>query len=334
MTTAIPAYRRPVLIGVAVLTGILLLCYPLVLTSSFAQDIGISALTMAIAATGWNVLGGYTGQVSFGHAVFFAAGMYGTVTLVRAGWSPWLAMPPSALIAAVIAVAIGLPCFRLRRHYFSIATIAVAEVALTVVTNTSPLGGADGRSVPLNSYGLWNLQFALRDKAPYYYVALALFVLATGVAMLFLRGRAGRYCQAIRDDDAAAAAAGVPVRRYKLLAAAISAALTSVAGSFQVMVTLYADPTTALGRDVSTLIALIAIIGGAGSLWGPLLGAWVVISLQQVTSTYLSVAGRSSDLMLYGLLIIVVIVVEPKGLVALIRRAANRIARRTGGAAG
>jgi branched-chain amino acid transport system permease protein len=308
--------------------GVLLLAYPLVLTSSFAQNLGVTALIMAVAATGWNVLGGHTGQLSFGHAIYFATGMYTTAALVNAGWSPWLAMPPAALIAAALAVLIGLPCFRLRKHYFSIATLAVGEVALTAATNTSLLGGADGLSVPLRHVGLWNLQFSLRDKVPYYYVALFLLVVVTVLSMLFLRGRAGRYCHAIRDDDIAAAAAGIPVRRYKLLAAAVSGALTSVAGAFQVMFVLYVDPTSGLSRDLSTLIALIAIIGGAESVWGPLLGAWVVVALQQYTDTYLSATGRSSDLMLYGLLIIVVIIVEPRGLVRLIQRGLRRLPRR------
>ena len=320
-----PGVGRP--LGLVVLV-VALVGYPLVFTSSFLQNIGVLALTMAIAATGWNILGGYAGQVSFGHAVFFGTGMYGTAKLVQSGWSPWLAMVPVAALAAVIAVLIGLPTFRLRGHYFSIATLAIGTMALTILPNIEWLGAAEGLSVPLKDLTLWNLQFSLRDKTSYYYTALGLFAFAALVAYLFLRGRAGHYLQAVRDDEPAAAAIGVPVRRYKLYAAAVSAALTSVAGTFQVMVVLFVDPSSSVDLSVSTAIALVAVIGGAGSLWGPLLGAWLVIGLQEYTRTYLSTTGRTIDLVLFGALIIGVAVVDPRGLTSLLGRAYRRVVRR------
>lgn len=316
--------REPFPVGRAVLVMVVaavLLVYPKVFTSAFTQNIGVIALTFGIAATGWNLLGGFTGQVSFGHAVFFGTGMYTTAVLTIHNWSPWLTMPVAMAIAAVLAVLIGLPCFRLRGHYFSIATIAVGEITLTIVNDKTWLGGTEGLSPPLKDESLWNLQFSLRDKTPYYYVALGLFVFVTIVAFLFVRGRAGRYVRAIRDDDRAAAAVGIPVRRYKLVAAALSGAITALAGSYQVMHVLFVDPPSSLDLSISIQIALIAVLGGAGSLWGPLVGAWTVIFIQQYTSVHWSSPGRPVDLLIYGALITVIAVIEPSGIVGLLRRA-------------
>jgi branched-chain amino acid transport system permease protein len=303
-----------------VVVAVVLLAYPLVFETSFLQTIGVLALTMAIAATGWNVLGGYAGQISFGHAVFFGTGMYGTTLLVTAGWSPWLTMVPIALLAALFGVLIGLPTFRLRGHYFSIATLAIGMMVMSILPNIKALGATDGLSVPFLDEGFWNLTFSLRDKSEYYYTALGLFAVATLVTWLFLRGRIGSYLAAIRDDEFAASAVGVPVWRYKMYAVAMSAALTSVAGSFHVMFVTFVDPASSSDLSLSTAIALIAVVGGAGSMWGPLLGAWLVIALQEYTRTYLSTTGRTVDLMMFGALIILVVVVDPRGLVHLTGR--------------
>jgi branched-chain amino acid transport system permease protein len=309
-----------------------LVAYPKVVTTAFAQNIGVIALTFAIAATGWNLLGGFTGQVSFGHAVFFGTGMYTTAVLTIHGWSPWLAMPVAMALAAVFAVLVGLPCFRLRGHYFSIATIAVGQITLTVVNDRSWLGSTGGLSPPLKDESLWNLQFSLRDKSSYYYVALGLFAIVTLIAFLFVRGRAGRYVRAIRDDERAAAAVGIPVRRYKLVAAALSAAITALAGSYQVMHVLFVDPPSGLDLSISIQIALIAVLGGAGSLWGPLVGAWTVIFIQQYTSVHWSTPGRPVDLLIYGALITVIAVIEPSGMVGLLRRLVDFVRGRLGSA--
>jgi branched-chain amino acid transport system permease protein len=306
-------------VGYAVVAA-LLVAYPLVFKTSFLQTIGVLALTMAIASTGWNILGGYAGQISFGHAVFFGTGMYGTALLVSGGWSPWLTMLPVAVLAALLGVLIGLPTFRLRGHYFSIATLAIGMMVMSILPNVPALGATDGLTVPLLDEGFWHITFSLRDKTEYYYTALGLFAVATVVTWSFLRGRIGSYLTAIRDDEFAAAAVGVPVRRYKLYAVAMSAGLTSIAGSYHVMVVLFVDPASSSDLSLSTAIALIAVVGGAGSMWGPLLGAWLVIALQEYTRTYLSATGRTIDLMLFGALIILVVLVDPRGLTHLLRR--------------
>jgi branched-chain amino acid transport system permease protein len=284
---------------------------------------------MAVASTGWNILGGYAGQISFGHAVFFGTGMYGTTLLVTDGWSPWLTMVPIALLAALLGVFIGLPTFRLRGHYFSIATLAIGMMVMSILPNIKPLGATDGLSVPFLDEGFWNLTFSLRDKTEYYYTALGLFAVATVATWVFLRGKVGSYLKAIRDDEFAAAAIGVPVWRYKMYAVAMSAGLTSIAGSFHVMFVTFVDPASSTDLSLSTAIALMAVVGGAGSMWGPLLGAWLVIALQEYTRTYLSTTGRTLDLMMFGALIILVAVVDPRGMTHLLGRAYRRFVRRS-----
>jgi branched-chain amino acid transport system permease protein len=316
--------------GVAVFAA--LLAYPTVLSGANALNIGILALTYAIAATGWNLLGGYTGQVSFGHALYFGTGAYTTAMLVRHDWSPWLAIALSLPIAAAVSVIIGYPTFRLRRHYYSIATIAVAEIVLLLVNDNAALGAASGLELPITEPGLANLQFSLQDNRHYYYyVALGLFALAALAVALFLRGRAGSYVRAIRDDEEAAAAVGIPVRRYKLLAGVLSAAVTAVAGGFYVMFVSFVEPLTTLGVAVSVSFTLMAVLGGAGRFWGPLLGAWVLVVVQAQTRQHFSSTGRSIDLLLYGALIVAVAVTEPGGLIAIGERVRRAVARRLSG---
>lgn len=310
----VPAWVTPLLVLAA------LALYPLVFTSAAAQNIGVLALTYAIAATGWNILGGYAGQVSFGHALYFGVGAYTTAVLVRADWSPWLAILLSLPLAAIAAVIVGYPCFRVRYHYYSIATIAVAEIVVVLVTNLPGLGQANGLELPIREASLANLQFSLLDKRPYYYVAFGMFCLVALVTWLFLRGRTGTYVRSIRDDQVAAAAIGIPVHRYKLSAAALSGGVTALAGGFYAMYVLFVDPPSALGLDLSVSFTLMAVLGGVGRFWGPLLGAWVLTFVQDATRQHLSGSGRSIDLLLYGALIVIVAVVEPGGLLAIVER--------------
>lgn len=313
-------------VSILVLVGALLIAYPLVLATPFWRNLGVLALTFAIAAAGWNILGGFTGQVSFGNAVFFGAGAYTTALLVRAGWSPWLTMVIGAAIAALLGLLIGLPCFRLRSHYFAIATIAVGVIAQIVVNSNKSLGAAAGLDIPLHAQSLANLQFSARDPTPYYYVALALFTLASIVVWLLLRSRTGSYLRSIRDDQDAAAAAGVPVWRYKLVAIVVSGAMTAVPGSLYAMYLLFVDPSLVLDLTVSIDIVLMAVLGGAGALWGPLIGAWLLTFLREYTrQQFGSIAGL--DLVFFGLLIVIVVIVEPGGIMALGRRLVHRVRR-------
>lgn len=312
----VPAAARVTTIAAA---AVLLVIFPLVFNSPFWLETGILAMIFATAATGWNVLGGYAGQVSFGNAVFLGAGAYTTAIAVRAGWSPWLGICAGAVAATVIALLIGLPCFRLRSHYFAIATIAVGEIADIIVNGNSRLGASAGLTIPLHQQGLATLQFSVRNPAPYYYVALLVFAAGALCTWLLLRGRTGLYLQAIRDDEDAAAAAGVNVWRYKVLAAVASAVLTAVPGGIYAMYVLFVDPSLVLDLTVSINLVLMVMLGGIGSMWGPLIGAWVLELLQQYTrQQFGAVAGL--DLMIFGICIVIIMLVEPGGITALTSR--------------
>lgn len=309
-----------------VLVGLGLLAFPFVVKDPFWQNAAILILIFATAATAWALLGGFAGQLSFGHSLFFSVGAYTTaLTVINSAISPWVAMVVSALLAAVVGTAIGFPVFRLRSHYFSIATLAMQQVAFVIVINSPALGESAGLPLPLRPASLANLQFSIRDKTEYHLVALALYGMALLASWLTVRGPIGHLIRATRDDEEAARSLGVRARRYKLYAMAISAALTAVAGSFYGMYALFVDPNIVLGVGFSIIIALAAILGGATSLWGPLAGAALLILLQQGTRVLYSGAGTGLDFVIYGALVILIALVEPRGLAGLLDRLRGRV---------
>ncbi|MFN2546348.1 MAG: branched-chain amino acid ABC transporter permease [Myxococcales bacterium] len=286
----------------------------------------ILILLNALLGTAWNILGGFAGQISLGQAIFFGAGAYTSTLLAQhAEISPWIGLVAGALVAIVIAIAIGGPCFRLSGHYFAIATIALGEIAAIAVTNWDYAGGAVGLFLPVEGTGLAQMKFD--DKRGYHYVICALLVLALAVTVWLRGARAGYYWRAIREDQAAARSAGVPATRYKLLAISISAALTAMAGTFYAQYVLFIDPPSVLPLSLSIQICLVAVLGGAGTLLGPLLGAAVLVPLSAATSVLLGGSGRSLDLVVYGALIMVIAVFEPSGLVGLWRRISATVSR-------
>jgi len=305
------------------------LAFPLVFTLPYPRDVMIRIFLYAMLATAWNLLAGYCGQISLGHAVFFGTGAYTSTLLLQQGWlgvwaSPWVGMALGALLAALLSQVIGFPVFRLRGHYFAIATIAVGEIVQTVVINWDAVGGARGLFVPIKRPdSLVNFQFH-ESKRTYYYIALALLVLAIGISRWIVRSRTGYYFRAIREDQDAAAALGIPVARYKQRAMAISAALTALGGTFYAQYVLFIDPESVLPLSLSILVCLVAVLGGVGTLWGPILGAAILVPLGEITRVQLGGTGKALDLVIYGLLIMIVSVVQPGGIMALLQRGSRR----------
>ncbi len=296
------------------------LVIPFVFSAPRDVNVAILVLLFATLGTAWNLLGGYAGQISFGHAVFFGAGAYtSTLLLLRLGVSPWLGMLAGAAVAVALALLIGLPTFRLTGHYFAIATLVVGEIVATVVTNAEPLGGARGLFPPILPSGLANFEFH-EARVPYYFVALALYALALATTWLVERHRLGYYLRAIREDEQAAKSVGVSVLNYKLAAAALSAALTALAGTFYAQYVLFIDPESVFPLAVSVRIALVSILGGVGRAQGPLLGAAVLVPLQELTRFQFGGTGRGADLVVYGALIVLISVLQPGGLVAVADR--------------
>jgi branched-chain amino acid transport system permease protein len=295
-----------------------LLLYPWILTGPFYERMGADLLLAAIAASAWNIVGGYAGQISVGHAMFFGIGAYAPL-LVFTQWQlpPLLGVPLAIVVSLAVAVAVGMPTFRLQGHYFSMATIAVAELIRIVVGNWDFLGAAVGLMGPAQP-SLVNLTF--RSAVPYYYIFLAVLAVLLGVTHVLASGRMGYYWRAIRASERAARSLGVPVRRYKLYALMLSATFTSLAGSLYALMVGFIDPDSGLGILVSVEMVITAALGGIGTLLGPLLGAAILVPLRTATNSLFGGGGSGLTYILYGGIILLLARFEPGGLLELWRR--------------
>jgi len=285
--------------------------------SPYVVHILVLVLFFAYLGTAWNILGGYAGQFSFGHAAFFGLGAYtSTLLLVRAGVSPWLGFWAGGLVAAAFGCFAGSLAFRygLRGPYFALVTLAFAEMLRLIAVNWMGIGGPMGILIPLPPGGdsWWRLQF--REKLPYYYVMLGLLAVALWLTRRLERSRLGYTLAAIRENEDAAEASGVDTRRAKLSAMALSAFLTALGGTFYAQYFSFVDPTLAFGVPVSVEILLRPIVGGPGTLAGPLLGSLVLTPLSELTRW--AIRGRPGvDLMIYGAILVLVITFLPRGLI-------------------
>lgn len=292
--------------------ALVLAAFALVFPNPVALDVLFFMLLYAVLGQGWNWISGYGGQVSFGQALFFGCGAYASAVFALHKLSPWLAIPAGAAVAAILAILVGLPCFTLRKHYFSIATIAVAAIAEIAVRNSDFLGGSSGIEMPIEPSSLANLQFA--SKLPYVGLALLLFVVVQAVTIALEESRIGYYLRAIRANQDAAASVGIDARLWKLLAFAGGACACAVAGSLYAQSTLFVDPESVLSLGISIAIALVGVVGGVGSVWGPPLGALIYVFLSKYVAALLGGSGRGIDLIIYGGLIVLVAALRPNGL--------------------
>jgi branched-chain amino acid transport system permease protein len=306
---------------VAAITVLALLAFPFVFARPFPRHVMIMIFLYGALATAWNILAGYCGQISLGHAVYFGIGAYTSTLLTRElALTPWLGMLAGAALAVLISQVIGYPVFRLRGHYFAIATIGVGEIVQTLVINWDWAGGARGLFVPIKRPdSLLNFQFH-ESKAVYYYIALGLLALALAATRWLERSRRGYVFRAIREDQDAAASLGVHVAHEKNVAIAVSAALTAIGGTFWAQYVLFIDPESVFPLSLSILICLVAVLGGVGSLWGPVLGAAILVPLSEGTRVLLGGTGKALDLVIYGALIMLIAVFQPNGVIGLARR--------------
>jgi branched-chain amino acid transport system permease protein len=297
-----------------------LLTFPALFTLPFPQHIMIMIFLYATLAQAWNIIGGYGGQISLGHAVYFGAGAYtSTLLLIHWGISPWLGMLAGAGLATGLSQIIGYPCFRLAGHYFAIATIAIGEIAQISMVNWKGGGGAVGLYVPMLEESFANLEFHT-TKVPYYYIALGITAIMFLVAYLIERSWIGFYLRAIKGDLDASRSLGINIPKYKSIALAISAFFTAVCGTFYAQYVLFIDPESVLPLMLSILISLVAILGGVATVWGPFLGAMILVPLSEFTRTYLGGGGKALDLMIYGALIVIIARFQPEGLMGWIKK--------------
>jgi branched-chain amino acid transport system permease protein len=311
----------PIVIVVALLAAV-----PLLITSNTVLNFLVVTLLIALAGQGWNVLGGYGGQYSFGHSAFFGTGAYVTAILqVRYGVNAWAGFAAGVLAGALVGAVIGALTFRarLRGSYFALVTLAFAEV-LRILASVAPITGAGvGTLIKLD---LRPEAFQFQSRAIFYWVILALVAASLLIAHALERSRFGAWLIAVRENEDAATALGVDAFKVKLGAMTISAAITAAAGCFYAQYFLFIDSGIAYGTRMSIEALLTPIIGGAGTVFGPLLGALVVKALGEAA---IFVAGDAPglNLIVYGCVLIFVIAFAPRGLMGLLAGVSKRVTR-------
>src|SRR5262245_44306443 len=316
---------RDALVAVALL--VIVAALPVFVTDVYVQNILVLTLMYAALSQSWNILGGYCGQISLGHALYFGLGAYTTALLFsKLGVLPWFGMIGGGIISALIAMALGYPCFRLRGHYFVIATIVIAEIGLLLFHNWDWAGAALGIDIPVRGDSWLKFQLT-RSKLPYFYFALALACVAWFVTWWLEDSKWGFWWRAVKDNPDAAESLGVVVFNSKMGAAAVSAFLVAVGGSFYAQFVSYIDPESVMGFQFSLLMALPAVLGGIGTLWGPMLGAVILIPITELTRSFIGGSGRGVDLIVYGGLIVAISLARPQGLIGLFSPGRKEAAR-------
>lgn len=299
-----------VLLGI--LAAAVLVTLPFVVPSTW-QNLLITTFYFAFLGQAWNILGGYAGQISLGHAAFFAIGAYTSVVLhTSLGLTPWLGMFVGAALAAALSQVIGFLGFRfgLRGFYFILLTLAFAEILRLVALHLSILGGYTGLFINFTP-NPWQFQF--KGKIAYYFLALAFLLAASLVAWAVERSKMGAYLVAIREDEDAAEALGVDTFRYRMRAYALSAALTALGGTFYAYYQFYLQPNTVLNVNHSVDIMIRPIVGGSGTILGPVLGSLLLELLGEFSRTYFAAGTAGLTVTIYGLLLIVVVLFLPRG---------------------
>jgi branched-chain amino acid transport system permease protein len=291
--------------------SICLVAAPFILDARYVQHVLILVLLYVTLGSAWNILGGFAGQLSLGHSAFFGIGAYTAAIIAgKTAFSPWWSIIAGPLAVLPIALIVGWICFRLRGPYFTLATIAVGEVMRLVALNWNKLtGGAVGVVIKPSV-------FSGTSKIPYYFIALFIAVATVVLCHLISKRKLGYYLMAIREDEETAESIGIDTTRYKLVALAISATLTAVAGAFFANYFLFVDPTIVLPLALSVEIVLMAIVGGLGTVAGPVLGA----VLLKLSSEVFRNEFAQANLLIYGALLVLVVLFMPDGLMGGFRR--------------
>ena len=304
----------PAILGIAALAAV-----PFVVRNSFFLHVCILVLMWTVLGAAWNVLGGFAGQVSFGHAALFAVGAYTTIILyLKGGLAPWWGIPLGGLAAALISLPIGLLCFRLRGPYFSLATLAVAEIVKLVALNwESVTAGSVGYLITsLPPVTLLGSSINWEGKVPFYVAAAVLTVVALAATGWLRNSRIGAYLVAIRENEDAAEAVGIDTVRTKVVTFALSAFLAGMGGGFYAFYFRYVDPDAVAGIGLSMEMVFIAVVGGLGTVGGPFIGAVFLTAVAELVRERFQVG----HLIFYGLFMMLVIRFMPEGIWGRVRR--------------
>jgi branched-chain amino acid transport system permease protein len=312
------------LMVLAIVLLVVMLVAPL-FVSDRVIHIMIQILFFAYLSSCWNILGGFAGQLSFGHALFLAIGAYtSTLLLLQLGLSPWLGMIAGGILAAAAGIFIGYLTFRygIKGTYFVLVTLAFVEIARIVALNTTAIGGALGLYIPIRVDDPWQLKFV--NKAHYYYVVLGLALMVLGVTAWLKNSPTGYRLMAIRENEDAAQALGINLLRYKLFATALSAFLTALGGTFYAHYVTFIDPHTLLNMNMSLEITIYAIIGGMGTVIGPFLGAAILVPIAEAVRTTFGHNYAGVHLVVYGGLLMAIVRFAPEGMLGFVRSVAAR----------
>lgn len=315
--------RRLHLLLTLVFAGLLIMPF---FVDKYILGIFVMIFFWAYVGQSWNVLTGYTGHISLGHALYLGVGAYTSTYLAMAfGLSPWLGMLVGGAVAVLIALFLGFLGFRfgLRGVYFVILTIAFAEITRLIVSHIQALGSFSGIFLDFKP-SFWNFQF--RGNLPYYYISLGLMVASMVAVRLLEVSKVGRFMIAIREDEEAAQALGVNTFKYNMIAIAISAFMTSLAGTFYANYIYYLHPNTMFGMSTSIDLILRPIVGGLGTIFGPILGSFILTPLSEISRAYFAKGGLEGlHLILYGVIAILVVLFMPRGIIVYVKRLLNPI---------
>lgn len=326
-TPAAPRVAGRWIFGLLVLAA--LIVWPLFVEDQFLQRVGALVMLAALSASAWNLVGGYAGQISIGHVLFFGCGAYASLLgFAWFEWAPILGAPFGIALSLLLALVVGGPTLKLKGHYFSMATIALAELARIIVTNAPVLGGAVGVSGPAMPRSTMDLSFI--SPLPYYYIFGAVLAVLLLFTWWMNQGRMGFYLRAIRGQERAARSLGVPAQRYKMYALMVSAGFTSLAGSLYAAMLGFVDPDSGLGILLSVKMVIAAALGGAGTLFGPLVGAAILVPLEEFTNAVFGGDGTGITYVVYGAIIVLISRFAPGGLAEILARFQAWRARRAG----
>jgi len=295
-----------------IILGILFFIFPLVIRSSYYQHLVIIIFMWVVIGSSWNLLAGYTGQVSFGHAIFFGVGAYTAgIFAVKLGISAWWGMVFGGFFSMLVGLFVGWVCFRLRGPYFALATLAGGEIIRLIATNWE--------SLTEGMVGILIIQ-TFKSKLPYYYIAFVLAISCIYVIHLIMKSKWGYYFVSIREDEDAASSLGINATLYKNISLLVSSFFTGMAGAFYMNYMAFIDPEVVFSLHyISIMAILVGIVGGVATIWGPAVGAFVMVGLQETfRSSFFGLAPRwtsQAHALVFGLLVIFVIMFLANGIV-------------------
>lgn len=310
-----PSRRGPI-----ALAGLLaaLLVIPLAVDNAFVSHIFITICLFAALSTAWNIVGGFAGQMSLGHAMFYGIGAYVGMILFKMGISPWLGMFAGAAVAALVGMIISYPCFRLKGPFFTLASIAFLEVMRVLALQfTSVTGGATGMMIDLRLGWTW---MVFRERWPSLLIVFGMLLVTLGVAWAIRQSRLGFHLVATRERESAAKAAGVRTVRVRLIAVAISSALCAMLGTFHAMYLTFIEPAAMFSLVFSIQIAMFALIGGIGTVSGPLLGAVLLVPITEWARASLGSSALGLHGFVYGMVLIGFVLFMPNGIMSVVKR--------------